>query len=187
MRLFRSQFVRSLVVLVTLAVAGGVHAGAQALSSGAQVISLAATLTESISINVSANAVNFTLTPGSATNNGSTAVVATTTWNSKPGRNITTYIFFNTATAALADGSGNNIPSSAFQVSDNGGAFQALTNTVNFGGAGAGLALSSTKIIGTNKQSSQTDNLLFNIDLSTLPQLPAGSYTGTVTLRAEAI
>ena len=39
---------------------------------------------------------------------------------------------------------------------------------------------------GTNKTGSHTDNMLFNINLSSLPNLPAGTYAGTVTLRAEA-
>jgi hypothetical protein len=152
---------------------------AQSLSSGAQTISLTATLSESISINLSANSVNFNLTSGSASNPGNTGVTATTTWISKPGRNVTTYIYFNTAAVALTDGGGNNIASSNFEVSDNGGAFAPLTNTVVFGGAGAGLT-------GLNKTGSHVDNMLFNINLSSLPNLPAGTYAGTVTLRAEA-
>jgi hypothetical protein len=159
---------------------------AQSLSSGAQTIALTATLSESISINLSANSVNFNLTSGSASNPGNTGVTATTTWISKPGRNVTTYIYFNTAAVALTDGGGNNIASSNFEVSDNGGAFAPLTNTVVFGGAGAGLQLTSTKVTGLNKTGSHVDNMLFNINLSSLPNLPAGTYAGTVTLRAEA-
>jgi hypothetical protein len=159
---------------------------AQSLSSGAQTISLNATLSESISINLSANSVNFNLTSGSASNPGNQGVTATTTWISKPGRNVTTYIYFTSATTALTDGAGNNIPSSSFEVADNGGAFKALTNTVVFGGTGAGLQLTSTKVTGLNKTGSHVDSMLFNINLSSLPALPAGTYAGTVTLRAEA-
>lgn len=181
----RSVTIRLLVLTALLAMAH-VTMHAQSLSSGAQTISLAATLNESISINLSANSVSFNLTAGSASNPGSQGVTATTTWISKPGRNVTTYIYFTSAASALTDGAGNNIPSSSFEVSDNGGAFLPLTNTVVFGGAGAGRQLTSQKITGTNKTGSYTDSMLFNINLSTLPQLPAGTYAGTVTLRAEA-
>lgn len=181
----RSATIR-LVMLACLLAMAHVTMHAQSLSSGAQTISLAATLDESISINLSANSVSFNLSSGSASNPGNQGVTATTSWISKPGRNVTTYIYFTSATTALTDGAGNNIPSSSFEVSDNGGGLLPLTNTVVFGGAGAGRQLTSTKITGQNKTGSHTDSMLFNINLSALPQLPAGTYAGTVTLRAEA-
>jgi hypothetical protein len=181
----RSQLIR-LALFACLLVLTCVSVDAQSLSSGAQTIALTATLDESISINLTANSVSFTLTPGNASNPGSTGVTATTTWISKPGRNVTTYIFFSNASSALTDGAGDNIASNQFEVSDNGSAFKPLTNTVVFGGAGAGLQLTSTKVTGTNKTGSHTDNMLFNINLGSVPQLAAGTYTGTVTLRAEA-
>lgn len=158
---------------------------AQTLSSGAQTIALTAALDESISINVTSNQVNFNLTQRSASNPGDTGVLATTTWMTKPGRTVTTYIFFTTSAVALTDGAGDNIPSSSFEVSDNFGAFKPLTNTVVFGGAAAGLQLTSTKITGQNRRGFHLDFMRFNIDLSSIT-LPAGNYAGTVTLRAEA-
>lgn len=174
------------LVVLTLVLMGCVLLHAQSLSSGAQTIALQATLSESISINLSDNSVSFNLVPGQASNPGNKNVTATTTWISKPGRNVTTYIYFSTASVALTDGGGNNIPSSAFEVSDNGGALTPLTQTVVSGGAGAGLQLTSTKVTGLNKTGSHTDAMNFNINLSALPLLPAGTYVGTVTLRAEA-
>ena len=44
--------------------------------------------------------------------------------------------FFSNSASALTDGAGNNIPSADFQISNNGGAFTALTNTVPFGQGG---------------------------------------------------
>jgi hypothetical protein len=175
-----------LVLFAFLLAIGCTCVHAQSLSSGAQTIALQATLSESISINLSDNAVSFNLVPGQASNPGNKTVVATTTWISKPGRNVTTYIYFTAASTALTDGSGNNIPSSAFEVSDNGAALRPLTQTVVFGGAGAGLKLTSTKVTGLTKTGSHIDSMNFNINLSALPQLPAGTYVGTVTLRAEA-
>jgi len=160
---------------------------AQVIASGVQTITLNANLSESISVNLSNNSVSFTLTPGSTSNNGSTGVTATTNWISKPGRNLSVYAYFSSSTAALSDGAGDNIPSSAFQISDNAGAYTPLTNTVAFGGASAGLQLYNVKITGTNKTGNHIDDMLFNIDLSTLPQLPAGTYAGTLNIQAQVI
>ena len=159
------------------------------LNSAAQPIALNATLAESLTVNLSVSTVNFTLAAGSATNAGSTNVTATTAWVLKPGRTqVVVDAYFGTAASALTDGAGNNIPSSAFSMSDNGGASAPLVNTVAFGGANAGLQLANVAITGANKNSNRTDNMAFNINLSggTLPQLPAATYTGTLNIQAQA-
>ncbi|HET9406914.1 MAG TPA: hypothetical protein VFO39_06715 [Candidatus Sulfotelmatobacter sp.] len=174
--------------LIAVVVMAAVNLQAQAVSSGAQTIALNATLSEAITLNVSANAVNFNLTAGSANNPGSIAITATTTWTLKPNRgNVSLYAFFSNSASALNDGAGDNIPSADFQISDNGGAFAALTNTVPFGGANAGLQVANWKVVGNNKQGTRNDTLNFNINLSTIPNLPAGVYTGTLTLQVQAI
>jgi hypothetical protein len=163
-------------------------ASAQALNSGAQTIALNATLAESLTLSLSANAVNFTLAAGAAANPGSTNITATTTWVLKPGRTaVGVYAYFANAAAALTDGT-DNIPSSAFFISDNAGASTALTNTVAFGAANGGLQLANVAITGANKSASRTDVMAFNINLSggTLPQLPAAIYTGTLNIQAQA-
>jgi hypothetical protein len=166
----------------------GTIASAQ-LNSGAQTIALNAKLNESLTLTLSANTVNFTLSAGSATNAGSAGITATTAWTLAPGRTaVGVYAYFNSATAALTDGSGDNIPSSAFFIADNAGASTALTNTVAFGAANAGLQLANVAITGTNRTSSHTDAMAFNINLTggTLPQLPANTYTGTLNIQAQA-
>ena len=187
-RLFR-------ITAITLGLAlATTMASAQALNSGAQTITLNATLAESLTLNLSANAVNFTLTAGSAANAGSTNITATTTWVLKPGRTaVGVYAYFANAAAALTDGAGDNIPSSAFFIADNAGAPAALVNTVpaggGFGGALAGLQLgANTAITGANKNSSRSDVMAFNINLTggTLPQLPAAAYAGTLNIQAQA-
>ncbi|HET7205928.1 MAG TPA: hypothetical protein VFI95_05035 [Terriglobales bacterium] len=181
----RSSQLGRLAAVVLLAISAATSASAQVLNSGAQAININATLQESISLTLSGNSVNFALTAGSASNPGSTGITATTAWVSKPGRNLTVYAYFNSAPAALTDGAGDNIASSDFEISDNGGAFTPVNNSVPFGAAGAGLPLSTTKITGLNKSGSKTDNMLFNINLSTLPQLPANTYTGVLWIRAQ--
>ena len=171
---------------IAFSLAAGAHA--QVRNSGASTIALNANLADSITLTLSSNAVNFTLTAGSASNPGSGSVTATTTWLLRPNVNsLKVYAFFSSSTSALSDGAGDNIPSADFQLSDNGGAFNALTNTVPFGGANAGLQVSSTTILGNNRQGSRTDVMNFNINLAPLPNLPAGTYTGTLTIQAQAI
>jgi len=162
-------------------------ASAQVRNSAANPIALNAVLTQSLSVNLSGNAVNFNLVASSANNPGSTTVTATTSWvlNNIVSL-VSLYAFFGSSTSALTDGAGDNIPSADFQLSDNGGAFTALTNTVAFGGANAGLNLFNTLVFGNNK-GTHTDVMKFNINLSPLPNLPPGNYTGTLTIQAQAI
>ncbi len=186
--ILRAKLGRMAATLVLAVTALAACSQAQVLNSGAQAITLNAVLTDSVTVSLSGNAVNFVLTPGSANNPGSVGVTATTTWLLKPSvGNLNLYAYFSSSTSALSDGAGDNIPSADFQISDNAGPFNALTNTVPFGGANAGLQVSTTKIIGTNKSGSRTDSMNFNINLSTLPSLPSGTYTGTLTIQAQAL
>lgn len=176
------------VIALGLALAATM-ASAQALNSGAQTIALNATLAESLTLNLSANSVNFTLVAGSAANAGSANITATTSWVLKPGRTaVGVYAYFANAAAALTDGAGNNIPSSAFFISDNAGTSTALTSATAFNAANAGMQLANVAINGANKNSSRTDVMAFNINLTggTLPQLPAATYTGTLNIQAQA-
>jgi len=159
------------------------------LNSGAQTIALNATMAESLTLTLSANVVNFNLSAGSGTNAGSAGITATTKWTLAAGRNsVGVYAYFGSAAAALTDGAGDNIPSSAFFIADNAGTSTALTNTVAFGAANAGLQLANVAITGTNRSASRTDAMAFNINLTggTLPQLPANTYTGTLNIQAQA-
>src|SRR3954464_4636693 len=160
------------LALTTIALAG--LAQAQVLNSGASTIALQAVLNDSVTLSLSGNAVNFNLTAGSASNAGSVSITATTSWALKPSvGSLNLYAYFTTSASALTDGAGNNIPSADFQISDNAGPLTALTSTVPFGGANAGLQLSSTRILGNNRSGSHTDLMNFNINLTTLPSLPA--------------
>ena len=173
-------------VVLLLCVTGASRA--QVVNSGAQPIALNAVLQESLSVSLSASAVNFTLSAGSASNPGSTTITAITSWSLRPSRaNLSLFAFFASSTAALTDGVGDNIPSSAFSISNNGGAFFPLVNTVPFGGANAGLLLSTTPILGNNKTGTRNDVMNFNINLSGVPNLPSGLYTGTLVIQAQAI
>ena len=129
--------------------------------------------------------INFAFTSGSTTNPGSSALTVTLSWNC-PCTNISLYAYFNSSTSALNDGLGDNIPSAAFSISNNGGAYGALNTTVPFGAANAGRRVA--QITNPPFSGSQAETMNFNINLSTgtLPTLPPGTYTGTLTLQAQA-
>jgi hypothetical protein len=145
-----------------------------------------ASYAQTLTVTLSTNSVNFNLAAGSNSNPGSNSVTATTVCTCLL-RTVNVYAYFNNAAAALTN-AGNNIPSSAFQISDNGGAFQPLVNTEVFGGAGAGLLVSNFFAFLPGFGSTHNDTMTFNIDLSagTLPNLPPGIYSGTLNIRAQA-
>jgi hypothetical protein len=159
-------------------------------------LSGAAAAQTSITVSVSPGSVNWSnLVPGSATNAGSSNLTITTTWSLSPaggGDNLKLYSFFTSSTAALAHsavctGFCPDIPSSSFQIGVNGGALTSVTGTGPFGAAGASLQLVSIPITGSNRKSSRVDTLQFNINLSTLPNLPADTYSGVLNLQAQSL
>jgi hypothetical protein len=175
------------LAVIALVVASAAGASAQVANSGAQAIALNASLTESLTVSLSANAVNFTLASGSAANAGSANVTATTAWVLKPGRTALGVWAYFATTTALTDGT-NNIPSSAFKISDNGGTSTGLTTVSPFNAAADGFQLANVPITALNRAGTRNDIMAFNIDLSTgtLPQLPASVYTGTLNIQAQA-
>jgi len=141
---------------------------------------------QTLTVALSANTVNFNLTAGSNTNPGNNSVTVTTTCNCFL-QTVNVYAYFNNAASALSQ-SGNNIPSSAFQISANSGGFQSLINTEPFGGVSAGIRISNFFTFFPGFGSPHSDTMNFNIDLSggTLPSLPPGTYSGTLNIRAQA-
>jgi hypothetical protein len=176
----------SRITAVALGLALATTMAAAQVNSGAQTITLNAKLAESLTLGLSANAVNFTLAAGSATNAGSASITATTTWTLQPGRTAVGVYAYFTTTTALTDGAGNNIPSSAFFVADNTNPSTALTSNTPWS-TGTGLQMANVAITGTNRSANRTDVMTFNIDLTSLPQLPAATYTGTLNIQAQAI
>ena len=142
---------------------------------------------QTLSISLNSHNVNFNLVHGSANNVGSNPVSVTTSWVlGNRNRTLTVYSYFADANNALT-GPGVNIPSSALSISVNGTAFRPLVYTEVYGGANAGRhVVLDIPIAGTGNR---TDSIVFNLDLSTgtLPQLPAGTYTGTLSIQAQAL
>jgi hypothetical protein len=181
----RSVQICGILLLLIYAPVAGV---AQTNSNSASVV-LTATLLESITVAAIPSSVLFNLNPG-GTSNGSTPVSITTVWILGVTRtSLKLYGSFDSSSAALTDGNGDNIPSANVLGQVTTGSpinFTAFTQTTPFGAAGAGLLLFSQPISITNTTGTRTDSLSLEIDLTTLP-IPAGVYVGTLHIQAQAL
>jgi len=168
------------------------------LNSNTATVTLQATLGESLTVTAaptSGTNVTFALVSG-GTATGSAPVAMTTSWVMKSSRaSVTMTGYFTSATQALA-GTGSSpsyIPTSEILGQVTTGAptsFTAFTQTPGTGAlgtAGASLVLFTQAISGTNRASSRSDNLNLEINLTSQPQLPADTYTGTLNLQAQAL
>jgi hypothetical protein len=164
------------------------------LNSSVASVALNATLAESLAVSATPGTVTFTLVSG-GTANGSAPVVVTTNWVLNANRSTVTLTgYFSTPTAALTSGGASpvNIPSSEVLGEDTSTGslvtnYTAFTASGPVGTANGGLELSSQAISSTNRASSRTDSVNLEINLASQPQLPAGSYTGTLNLEAQAL
>ena len=182
--------VRTFAIAALLLCAWVSMATAQVLS-GTGSVNLNATLAQSLSISVtSGSTVNFTLTNGAAAN-GNVPVVVQTTWNLSTllvGA-VSLYGYFGTPSQALADGAGNYITSSLVEgrmLTGTALTYTAFTQTNPVGPAAGSLALYTGLVTILNASKTRSDNLDLRINL-TGQTLPAGTYTGVLTLQARAI
>ncbi len=167
----------------------------QATNSNTATVSLTATLPEGLSISATPTATSFTLVAG-GTAQATAPVAITQTWVLNASRATVTLIgWFANASQALTSGGSSPvyIPTSEVlgQVTTGSPttftAFTATPGTGQPGVTGASLVLTSTAITNTNRSATRTDNLNLEINLTSQPQLPAGNYTGTLNLQAQAL
>ncbi len=162
------------------------------INSTAQSVTLTATLAESLTVSATPTSITFTLVSG-GTASGSSAVAIQTKWVLLPTRaNLVLDGYFASASAALTDGAStpHNIPTSAvFGTVPTGSPTSptAFTATAALGPAGAGLTLFTLPLTIANYGGTRTDNLTLSINLSSVPALPAATYTGTLVLQAQAL
>jgi hypothetical protein len=137
------------------------------------------------------NSVTLSLVSGGVAS-ASGPVAVTTSWSGIAlFSTITLYGYFSNSTAALSGGTPvSNLPSSCvlgMMPTGTPTSFTAFTQSTPFGGAGSGLQLfSSGSLLNISLLTgSRTDNLSLRIDLSTIPQLPAATYTGVLILQAQ--
>ena len=140
--------------------------------------------------------VTFTLTKLGLATGSAPIVITTQEFGLSSQVSLKLFGYFSSPTAALTDGAStpDNIPTSAVLGQMTTGSpttFTAFTQTNALGPAGAGLLLYSVVTLSTTGcpllVGCRTDNLNMEINLGALPQLPAGTYTGTLTLQAQAM
>jgi hypothetical protein len=147
----------------------------------------------SVSVSASPSTVNFALVAkGAATGNSPVNITTSYTAYLGSSSTISLYGYFTSASAALTGQlSSANIPSSAVFGQMTTGlptTYTAFTQTNPFGGAGASLELFSWPVtILLTGSGSRTDALNLKIVLTSLPQLPADTYTGTLIIQAQAL
>jgi hypothetical protein len=164
----------------------------QTVTSAVGNVGLTATVTETLTVAATPATLNFTLLP-STVNAASGPVSVVTTWVlGSSNTSVELDGYFASETAALTDGATTPflIPSSDVLgqvVTGTPTAFAPFSGTGVIGTAGAGLVLFTQAITDANRSATRTDALNLEIDLTATPQLPAGVYTGTLTLQANAI
>lgn len=159
--------------------------------SPARIINLAATKTSQLSVIVGSGAVqSIAALTDNAVNNFPVPVSITTAWDVNPGQTNTVNLiaYFTTPAQALV-GPATQIPASRVLGRMTTGlpvAFTAITQNAlgGVGTAGGSLRLFAQNITGPNKNSSRTDNLNLQINLTGFPTLAPGLYTGTLNLKA---
>jgi len=192
---FKSFFSGKLAATLGVIALATPAAFCQSLNSNTATVALTATLSESLTVSATPNAVTFALVSG-GTATGSAPVAMTTSWIMKGSRSTVTLTgYFSSATSALT-GTGSSpasIPTSEVLGQVTTGApttMTAFTQSPSGGGvgvSGASLVLLTQAISATNRASSRTDNLNLEINLTNQAQLPADTYTGTLNLQAQAL
>jgi len=191
-----SKFLNSHAMLLagSLALVGTSWFGAlgQTITSNAATVALTATVTETLTVAATPATLTFALLPGGVAA-ASGPVSITTTWVlGSTNTSVELDGYFASATAALTDGAATPflIPSSDVfgQVATGTPTIMtAFTGTGALGPAGSGLVLFTQAITDPNRSATRTDALALQVDLTATPQLPAGVYTGTLTIQATAI
>lgn len=168
---------------------------AQTVISPTITVSLGATKNSRLSLTLLSGGVQSI---GSITDGGPTAfplpVQLQTTWSLNPGLtgsvNLVAYVL--DPSAALAASPTARIPSSQLQGRMTTGLPTAFTSFTGapvggVGTAGGTLRLFQENVTGSNRNRTRTDALDLRIDRTGQPILPAGTYTGTIYIRAVTL
>ncbi len=150
-----------------------------------------------LTVSATPASVSFGLIKGGTAVGSAPIVITTTLYGVSALSSLTLYGYFTTSSAALTDGDAipDKIPSSAVLGQVPTGtptSYTPFTQSDAVGTAGAALQLFSTSSLlslGCLPATAvcRTDSLNLEISLSSLPQLPAGTYSGTLILQAQAL
>jgi hypothetical protein len=164
-----------------------VTAGAQ-INSNTGTVTVNATLPESLTVSLTNPTITIPLTENTAANQQTapaTGTTITTAWVLNPGRTAVKVFVYSATANPLTNGT-DTVPATSIKISNTGisGTYTAMAAGTPFG---TGLQIGgSTTITGTNKNSSRTDTIFFEIDTTFNAQLSAGTYTGTLNVQAQA-
>lgn len=175
----------ALTCLGTLLLSGNAIADAATTTSTPVGVAVSAIVTQSINVAVTPAVAAF----GNVTVLGLGAgipLTVTTTWSLSAGTTLSVYGYFATATAALTDGNGHNIPASALTGAVDAVAATAFNQTSPFG-AGSSLTVYSVPITSVNLAGVHVDTVSLGMNLAGLTNLPPATYTGTMFVEAQAL
>ncbi len=164
--------------------------------SGAQVIRISglkprpqAIVGDSLTVTATPSVVNFNLVPYGVAMGSSPVTITASFSGVSLLSTFSLYGFFTSATMAMSGGTPvSYIPASAILGKVPTGTpttFTSFMSTGPFGGAAASLQLWSVSGL-VSLGGSRTDVLSLEINLSSLPQQPAATYTGSLFLQAQA-
>jgi hypothetical protein len=163
-------------------------AQAQAIVSSTANVQLSYVVGESITVTGAPPTLTFAGAPTPATG----ALTITTSWVLASTRTrVDTNLFFGTPTAALTDGNGHNIPASQVFANLNGGTYSPCNTNPAADVAGVATAGGTCNvgfgvaITPANLTASHTD--VFILQLQGIGVLPAGTYTGQLSIVAGAV
>ncbi|MGQ0765349.1 MAG: hypothetical protein ACT4OZ_06755 [Gemmatimonadota bacterium] len=187
---------RRLIAIALLSICGAEVAAAQpGVTSVVRTVSMSATKPSALSVTIISGATQ-SLAPltDNAISTFPTPVRIMTSWTLSPGTaSVRLLAFFSVAPQALANGTNyitsarvqgrvQTTPVTAWQPTN----WRAFTQN-GFGGVGvngATLRLMNMPITAANRSSSRTMDLQLRINLVGQPPATAGTYSGTITLRA---
>ena len=148
------------------------------------------TLGDTLTVTATPSVVSVTLVPGGTAVASSSITIVTTEAGISLLGSAVMYAYFASASTALSGGTPvSYIPSSAtFGRCPTGTptTYTSFTSTGTFGGAGAALQIYSVSAF-LALGFTRTDVLSLEINLSSLPQQPAATYTGSIYIQAQVM
>lgn len=177
------RMLKSILLVGALAlVAGSAEAQVGTLSNGPVTVTLNATQASTLTLTTSVASVNIaSIAAGTTTNFPSLNVTAA--WNLTAGTTIRLVGWFATPAAALTSGA-NNIASARVLGRTGAAAYAPFTGAVSSGLGVAGGTQQLWSVNATPLNSTATTNLDLQLDYTGQPSPNAGTYTGTLNLRA---
>ncbi len=179
---------RVLLLAAMLLLLAGMSA-AQITNPQNATVSLNATMREQFSFQVTGATLDWAnLQPGAANASDDTITVTTRYLLDRTRTSVDVFGYFDTADA-LTDGT-NTIANTAVSLIIDSAAGPAFTSTIN---TMPNAAQIDHKVLATDGYNtwgaglSLTHTIGLSLDLTSTPQLPAGTYTGTLHLRAQVI